>query len=436
LNNFGPLDNLDFLDKISKNANVYLEDKDFDFGLVTADIIKEHPVFEFSDMSGQCISKCNDPDSPVNPVKVTISVDNLFKLENIIEDSSNIERMEIIVPKGSNGINQIKGFVMPYLSKFKDGIVITVEDFTTIFHEDLEKINGTGKVSAIKVLDEKLPTIESRFQYSPEDYKALHSKIEEITCGIPEDLDELKKFMIIYRRIGDLVKYDYGIIDDNKYTKYAKDNIDNSRNLVNGLMQGTCVCAGYADILYNCLREVGIDCRKIDGIGGGDYHEWNKVKINGKWYNTDLTWDSDAIKSGNANRMYYCLISDWIFKKTHKQTFGATDKCESYYSRREIKKAMKFAMKFDNIKRKEGVFSRISNAFKKNFGVQKTEAKALMEPKIIEPISKINKASIPSWELTENERKEVNSQIATLSNKDQIVEENTKSQEDNFQDRY
>ena len=43
---------------------------------------------------------------------------------------------------------------------------------------------------------------------------------------------------------------------------------------------------------------------------------WNQVKIDGKWYNTDLTWDYIDIRYGN--KLEYCLVSDEKFEKDLK----------------------------------------------------------------------------------------------------------------------
>lgn len=62
----------------------------------------------------------------------------------------------------------------------------------------------------------------------------------------------------------------------------------------------------------------GIESRIISGSipGAEDIgHQWNQVKIDGKWYNVDLTWDSNSMHSNEE--MEYFLISDEEFYKTH-----------------------------------------------------------------------------------------------------------------------
>lgn len=66
-------------------------------------------------------------------------------------------------------------------------------------------------------------------------------------------------------------------------------------------------CGGYAKFFCTLANVVGLDCIGIIGKG----HAWNKVKIEGNWYNIDATWDD-----GNTiTRKYFCR-SDEYFEET------------------------------------------------------------------------------------------------------------------------
>lgn len=65
-----------------------------------------------------------------------------------------------------------------------------------------------------------------------------------------------------------------------KYTAYA------------ALINKTAVCQGYASLLYRMALSAGIDARLIAGTGNGEAHGWNIVKLSGKYYNLDSTWDA------------------------------------------------------------------------------------------------------------------------------------------------
>jgi transglutaminase/protease-like cytokinesis protein 3 len=62
---------------------------------------------------------------------------------------------------------------------------------------------------------------------------------------------------------------------------------------------------------YRMFTEAGLEARIISGIGNGASHAWNIVKVEGKWYNIDLTWDDPLSYNGEA-----VLTYDYFLKNT------------------------------------------------------------------------------------------------------------------------
>lgn len=63
------------------------------------------------------------------------------------------------------------------------------------------------------------------------------------------------------------------------------------------------VCQGYAIALRSIFERLGIEnvlCRNDDQAVN---HIWNMVKIDGEWYNIDVTWDDSDTKDSNGNLM-------------------------------------------------------------------------------------------------------------------------------------
>ena len=63
------------------------------------------------------------------------------------------------------------------------------------------------------------------------------------------------------------------------------------------LIQHRAVCQGYAVTAYRLLRECGIAARVVTGTvtledGSEEYHAWNLVGIDGRFYELDVTWDA------------------------------------------------------------------------------------------------------------------------------------------------
>ena len=60
--------------------------------------------------------------------------------------------------------------------------------------------------------------------------------------------------------------------------------------------QGNIQCAGYAKAMQYLCDKAGIDCMVITGTNEkGTSHAWDKVKVEGEWYNIDATWDDPIL---------------------------------------------------------------------------------------------------------------------------------------------
>ncbi len=72
-----------------------------------------------------------------------------------------------------------------------------------------------------------------------------------------------------------------------------------------GLKYGTCVCEGYALIIYRVALEMGLDARLVAGcmVNGSPTHGWNIVQIGKYYYNVDSTWDAGYTNSGYMSFM-------------------------------------------------------------------------------------------------------------------------------------
>ena len=75
----------------------------------------------------------------------------------------------------------------------------------------------------------------------------------------------------------------------------------NRQNVYGALREKRCVCEGYAHSFKLLCDKFGIDCVSIIGTGYSDgeseAHMWNAVRLNGKWYAVDVTWNDQADKN-------------------------------------------------------------------------------------------------------------------------------------------
>ena len=83
------------------------------------------------------------------------------------------------------------------------------------------------------------------------------------------------------------------------------------------LVEGVGVCESYAKAMYRLLSMVNIPVKLMDGVAGGEPHQWNMVQIGGKWYHLDATWnDPVGAPEGYVSHKYF-NISEAEIRKTH-----------------------------------------------------------------------------------------------------------------------
>lgn len=109
----------------------------------------------------------------------------------------------------------------------------------------------------------------------------------------------------------------------------------------------TAVCQGYALSFEMMAEMAGLEAAFISGTAnngsGYESHAWNRVKVDGTWYNLDATWDDPAQPGKNpadhsGNRYDYFLISDANINTDHNATGipGDCGACPSDYDRLSI----------------------------------------------------------------------------------------------------
>lgn len=123
-------------------------------------------------------------------------------------------------------------------------------------------------------------TVKPTYTVTVEQEDALAQAADTILRSLKLDgASDYDKALAIYRYICDNVTYDESHLGDDsyllQYTAYA------------AAVQGTAVCAGIADLFYYLANAAGLDAR----IRANDTHAWNFVRVDGKYYYADATWD-------------------------------------------------------------------------------------------------------------------------------------------------
>lgn len=254
--------------------------------------------------------------------------------------------------------------IKPYQLKNTE-VTVVIDDASQLSREKLEEYKHQGyKIKKIEIFSKE----NNKSQNQPYDlrtYIQIRERLEELVEGIPLHISQKERFAEVYKRICQSIVYDTPAVYPETATEkqYSVNESSNCRNLKNGLLKGKCVCAGYADILRNALAMVGIEAKYISGdvidevISAKDFdkrkfkkdvnfekigdkvfilgsHAWNKVKLDDKWYNVDVTWDAVKVRSGMNPT--YCLRTDEEIQKKEKKIKFKGPECVTKVDREEI----------------------------------------------------------------------------------------------------
>lgn len=150
------------------------------------------------------------------------------------------------------------------------------------------------------------------YRYDPEQVKTMTPEIDaavaDIMASIPKDADTMDKLKIFHDSIA--LKGDFTKEGPPVQTIYG------------GLVDGRVQCEGYAKTLGYLCDKAGIENMLVPGSNlEGLSHAWNLVKIDGEWYNIDVTWDDPAANPDKEYfRFNYFGVTDAeILGKSHVQ---------------------------------------------------------------------------------------------------------------------
>ena len=130
-------------------------------------------------------------------------------------------------------------------------------------------------------------------QLTPEQFSKVQSRLAEVQSLITPEMTEVEKVETIYRNLlPQDFEYDYS-----NYSTGSNGYFINN-TMYGPLVENKGVCSGIASALEHALKNAGLDAVSCGGWANtqptaGDSHQWNQVKVDGEWYNLDLTNDYD-----------------------------------------------------------------------------------------------------------------------------------------------
>lgn len=132
----------------------------------------------------------------------------------------------------------------------------------------------------------------------------LTAAVTEAMRTIPAGRSEFEREEAVFDFIADRCSYDNAAASDStlwqSYTAYG------------ALINGRAVCEGYSRAVQLLCGYAGVRCALVKGTANGGNHMWNCVRVDGEWYNLDLTW------CDGSSRIYnYFNVTDAVLDTTH-----------------------------------------------------------------------------------------------------------------------
>ena len=90
------------------------------------------------------------------------------------------------------------------------------------------------------------------------------------------------------------------------YAAYLQGSLGGAHeyDMYGALVNHSSVCQGYAETMFYLLKKAGLSCAIASSQNIN--HAWNIVKVNGKWYHVDATWDDPVWDMpGRSNHDYF-----------------------------------------------------------------------------------------------------------------------------------
>lgn len=220
------------------------------------------------------------------------------------------------------------------INNYDSSIIIKIKDFDKETY-DVDSMNNILKANELETLNSSVKRytitqydilntflkIDFRYVDSVEELKRkeklVNEKVQEIVKStITNEMGEYEKEKALYDYLVNNCEYDMNTFNSGVWDK----NNDEYSALINGLS----MCKGYAQAMNRLLKAANIESKIVIGdiidaeepdkekLG----HAWNIVKINGKNYHIDATWDSTYTHMYNETSDYFFNLSDQEIEST------------------------------------------------------------------------------------------------------------------------
>lgn len=185
-------------------------------------------------------------------------------------------------------------------------------------------INGSGNITQFSVkydFDNATTNAEVKERYAKVD-----AELDKIEAMVDDSWSDFDKILFVHDYIVENVSYDW--------KGYLAGDIDDTQFCLYGALSGDkVVCEAYSKLFMVMMHRLGYESVLV--ISDAKSHMWNMVKLDGKWYHVDCTYDdpimsgADTDLKGRVNHTYFLLSDSAIADNGHYPWNAGVPNCTS-----------------------------------------------------------------------------------------------------------
>ena len=168
-------------------------------------------------------------------------------------------------------------------------------------HPDFFYVSATTAYMDYSRTTKKMRSFAPVFLYSKETTARYARQIDSIANDL---IKSMGKGMTDVEKL--LYIHDYIISECDYSEEGVRDSGDNGRNIYDTLVKKKAVCVGYSLTMQYFCDKLGITNITVTSAD----HIWNMVRLSGKWYYIDNTWDDMLTGSPNFVAHFLFLVSE------------------------------------------------------------------------------------------------------------------------------
>lgn len=254
--------------------------------------------------------------------------------------------------------DQVVKEIEKQMNAFETDINLSYKGSMTNFNDNVlaafdkaqkQAVYAGGHIESTSISTDSAGDIKFKIKY-------LTTKTQEVT--VQKKVDQvlaniITPSMTTFQKVKAVNDY---IVSNAKYGESTKSSPHSAHAL---LMEGQAVCQGYALLTYKMLDQIGVEVQYVVGVvNGNEDHTWNLVKVDGKWYHLDTTWNDPLPNRTGTSSYDYFLVTDAQLKKDHTWVTSdypaATSTIYSYMQNvhyaQQMNNSLYFSNKADNNK--------------------------------------------------------------------------------------